>query len=108
MTDDRFANQILSMTTANPGWQVHARVEEFDKKTRERSIQAEFRSPVVAWAVVQRRSSDGELSTAAEPVFLDGGLLVNSSEYRRENSELHPEPGNPEVTASVRVEAPSN
>jgi len=108
VTDEPFKSEILSMTTANPGWRVHIQREELDQETKERTLDHEDRFPVVAWAVVQRRWSDGELITEAEPVFLWNGSLVNATEYRRMHSDVDPGPGEPKVMVAITVEAPTD
>jgi hypothetical protein len=109
VTDDEpepFQSEILSMATANPGWHVRVRHEEFDLKTKARSIEHEDLFPVVAWAVVKRSWLNAEPSSEAESVFLDNGSLLNETEYRRRYSDLNPSPGEPKVTVHIAVEPP--
>ncbi|MFJ2568992.1 hypothetical protein ACIOYT_01035 [Streptomyces halstedii] len=106
--DDRFRNEILSMTTAQPGWTIRAQVKAHRKGTGERWVEDEAVFPVVAWAVVACHFRDGGIGNRAEAVFLTAeGRLEHESFYRWQYSELEPKAGQPRMTVSFEVHAPS-
>lgn len=106
--DDRFENEILSMTTAPPGWTVRAQVKAHRRGTSERWVEEEHVFPVVGWAVVACRYRDGSVKNQVEPVFLtDAGRLEHESLYRWQYSDLEPKAGQPRFTVSFEIRAPS-
>ncbi|MFJ4368943.1 hypothetical protein ACIP4S_33095 [Streptomyces chartreusis] len=105
--DARFSSEILSLTTANPGWQVHIEQRVTDPETRKTEVEEEDWFPVVAWALVKRVYVDGQTVNETEPVFSDNGRLVHSTEYRRLHSDLDPAPGQPKIRISIAVESPA-
>jgi hypothetical protein len=106
--DDRFENEILSMTTAQPGWTVHVQVKAHKPGTSERWVEEEDVFPVVGWAVVACRYRDGSVSNKVEPVFVtSAGRLEHESLYRWQYSELEPRAGQPKITVSFEILAPS-
>jgi hypothetical protein len=106
--DDRFENEVLSMTTAQPGWAVRVQVNAHKPGTSERWVEEEDVFPVVGWAVVACRYRDGGVSNKVEPVFLtSAGRLEHESLYRWQYSELEPRAGHPRITVSFEILAPS-
>ncbi|MFC9987907.1 hypothetical protein ACFXKV_04420 [Streptomyces globisporus] len=106
--DDRFRNEILSMTTAQPGWTIRAQVNAHKKEADERWVEDEAVFPVVGWAVVSCHFRDGGVGNRAEAVFLTAeGRLEHESEYRWQYSDLQPKPGQPRMTVSFEIRAPS-
>jgi hypothetical protein len=74
-----FRNRIVSFTLAHPGWTV--RLTERDPEDRE--ITEPETHVVIGWALVELRYAGGEHGTVVEPVFLNDGLTISLSEYRR-------------------------
>lgn len=106
--DDRFENEILSMSTALPGWAVRVQIKAHKPGTNERWVEEEDVFPVVGWAVVACRYRDGGVSNKVEPVFVtSAGRLEHESLYRWQYSELEPKAGQPRVTVSFEIFAPS-
>lgn len=105
--DARFQGEILSISTANPGWHVHVQQLVTDPGERRAEVEDEGRYPIAAWAVVKRTYPDGAEGTATEPVFVDAGSLVNSTEYRRLHSDLNPAPGQPKMRVRIAIEPPA-
>lgn len=106
--DDRFENEVLSMATAPPGWRVRAHVKAQKPGTGERWVESEEVLPVVGWAVVACHYRDGGGGNKVEPVFLtSSGRLEHESLYRWQYTELKPQPGEPRVTVSFEILAPS-
>ncbi|WP_405479784.1 hypothetical protein [Streptomyces anulatus] len=106
--DDRFRDEILSMTTAQPGWTIRAQVNAHKRGTSERWVEDEAVFPVVGWATVSCHFRGGGVANRAEAVFLNAaGQLEHESEYRWKYSELEPTPGQPRVTVSFEIRAPS-
>lgn len=106
--DDRFENEILSMATAQPGWTVHVQTKAHKPGTSERWVEEEGVFPVVGWAVVACRYRDGSISNKVEAVFLtDTGQLEHESLHRWQYSDLKPQPGQPRITVSFKILAPS-
>jgi hypothetical protein len=110
MADDRrFENEVLSMTTAQPGWRVHVRHDVLDTKTKEAGVEHEGHFPIVAWAVVKRWYVDGESFSALEPVFVsDAGQLSNETQYRWMHSDVEPDPGDPKITVAITIVPPAD
>ena len=111
---DRFQSEILSMTTAQPGWTVRATINGHKLDTHrparvvERWIEQEDEFPVVAWAVVLHQYPDGTVRKEAEPVFLDdSGRLMHETLYRYQYSDIEPQPGRPKITVSFKIVPPS-
>lgn len=109
MTDDHhFRNEVLSMATAEPGWTVDVQVKAHKKGTSERWVEEEAVFPVVGWAVVACHFRDGGVGNRVEPVFLTKeGRLEHESFYRWQYSELEPKAGDPTITVSFEIRAPS-
>jgi hypothetical protein len=106
--DDHFRNEILSMTTAQPGWTVHARINAHKQGTNERWVENEAVFPVVGWAVVASHFQDGGVGNRLEAVFLTAeGRLEHESFYRWQYSELEPKAGRPRMTVSFEIRPPS-
>jgi hypothetical protein len=64
--------------------------------------------PVVGWAVVACRYRDDGVGNKLEPVFLtSAGRLEHESLYRWQYSELEPRAGQPKITVSFEILAPS-
>ncbi|MFI1525544.1 hypothetical protein [Streptomyces griseus] len=105
--DDRFRNEILSMTTAQPGWTIRAQVNALNRGTSERWVEDEAVFPVVGWAVVSCHFRDGGVGNRTEAVFLTEGRLGHESLYRWQYSDLEPKPGEPRMTVSFEIRAPS-
>ncbi|MEV7466080.1 hypothetical protein AB0O20_06145 [Streptomyces kronopolitis] len=106
--DDRFENNVLSMTTAHPGWTVHVQVKAHKPGTSERWVEEEGVFPVVGWAVVACHYRDGSVRNKVEPVFLTvGGRLERESLYRWQYTELEPPAGQPRTTVSFEIRSPS-
>ncbi|MFG2076890.1 hypothetical protein [Nonomuraea maritima] len=104
---ERFANEILSITSAAPGWQVQVTQEELDAETRKRTVIDRATYPVVAFALVKiYYYSSSEPGSEVEPVFVDGGKLINATEYQRLHSNVDPEPGDPKVYVSFKLIPP--
>lgn len=99
--DARFQGEILSISTANPGWQVHVQHLYTAPGRRGAEVEEESWHPIAAWATVKRTYADGSEQTVTEPVFVDGSALVNSTEYRRQHSDLDPAPGHPKIRVSI-------
>lgn len=98
-TWERFNNRILSITPAEPGWSVETQhVVSSDGKT---TASEKTSHPVVLWAVVETAGVDGETFTEVEPVFYDGSKLINSTECRRLNSNVEPDPGEPKEIVRI-------
>jgi hypothetical protein len=107
--DDHFRNEVLSMTTAQPGWTVDVQVKAHKKGTSERWVEEEAVFPVVGWAVVACHFRDGGVGNRVEPVFLTKeGRLEHESLYRWQYSEPEPKAGEPTITVSFEVRAPSD
>jgi hypothetical protein len=109
MTDPseaRFQSEILSITTANPGWRVRVQERMTDPETRKTETVEDDDFPVVAWALVRRTSITGETYNATEPVFCENGRLVHSTEHRRLHSDVDPAPGQPKITVHIEVVPP--
>lgn len=109
MTDQNdapFANEILSVETANPGWFVHVQHLYKDPGALRPEVEEEYRFVIAAWAMVKRTFADGREATAAEPIFVEGGRLINATEYRRLHSDLDPAAGQPEIRIRINVEPP--
>ncbi|MGS2640250.1 hypothetical protein [Streptosporangium sp. G12] len=87
-TPEKFRNELLSLTTANPGWNVHIREVEYDSTTRKHTTSREMTYPIIAWAVVKTRWSDDSPTNDTEPVFVTELGPTHSSEYRRTYSDL--------------------
>jgi hypothetical protein len=104
--DARFSSEILSLATANPGWQVHVQQRVTDPETRTTEIEEEGRFSVVAWALVKRIYPDGQTVNETEPVFCENGRLVHSTEYRRLHSDVDPAPGQPKMVVRIEVVPP--
>ncbi|MCO5999794.1 hypothetical protein [Actinoallomurus rhizosphaericola] len=102
--DERFKNEIVSISTAEPGWQVKVRHVEHTVEPRQRTIVEEHTFPIVAWALVASQYADGGSTRNVEPVFYDGVSLVNSMEYRRMHSEIDVEPGGTKTVISIDLE----
>jgi hypothetical protein len=99
-----FANEIIAVTAALPGWAVRVRhidawmcddeCEPLDGFCQADGIHVQRSkaetSPVAAWATVRVRYTDGETAVKVEPLFLSGGRLINGTEYRRIHSDLTP------------------
>ncbi|MDQ0694174.1 hypothetical protein [Streptomyces sp. W4I9-2] len=106
--DDRFRNEIISMTTAQPGWTVRARINAHKRGTNERWVEEEAVFPVVGWAVVACHFQDGSVGNRPEAVFLTPeGRLEHESYHRWQYSELEPKEGDPRMTVSFEIRAPS-
>ena len=105
--DARFQSEILSISTANPGWHVHVQQLVTDPGERGAEVEEESRHPIAAWAVVKRIYADGSEGIVTEPVFVDAGALTNSTEYRRLHSDLDPAPGQPKMRVSIAIEPPA-
>lgn len=106
--DDRFENEILSMTTAHPGWTVRVRIKAHKPGTSERWVEDESVYPVVGWAVVACHYRDGTVGNKIEPVFLTGaGQLEHESLYRWEYSDFEPQPDQPKLMVSFEILAPA-
>jgi hypothetical protein len=97
-----FANEIIAVTSALPGWAVRVQhidawmcddeCEPLDGFCQADGVHVQRSkpdtSPVAAWATVRRRYRDGEAAVKVEPLFLSGGRLINESEYLRIHSDL--------------------
>ncbi|MFG2025384.1 hypothetical protein [Streptomyces sp. NPDC048825] len=105
--DARFSSEILSLTTANPGWQVHMQQRVTDPESRKTEVDEEAWFPVVAWALVKRVYVDGQTVNETEPVFVENGRLVHSTEYRRLHSDVDPAPGQPKMVVRIAVKPPT-
>ena len=106
--EDRFENEVLSMATAQPGWRVRVQVKAYKRETSERWVEEEDVFQVVGWAVVACRYRDGGVRNKVEPVFLtDTGQLGHESLHRWQYSDLEPQPGQPRITVSFKILAPS-
>ena len=106
--DDRFENEVLSMTTAQPGWAVRVQIKAHKPGTSERWVEEEDVFPVAGWAVVACRYRDGGVSNKVEPVFVTSAAgLEHESLYRWQYSELEPKAGQPRITVSFEILAPS-
>lgn len=81
--DERFENEILSITPANPGWQVHVQHVSLDPEMKREEVDEELVSPVAAWALVKWTDVDGSSVNRLEPVFLSSGRMINETEYKR-------------------------
>ncbi|MFE0273790.1 hypothetical protein ACFWZY_16965 [Streptomyces sp. NPDC058992] len=101
-----FANTVLSVTAAPPGFSVVVHHCETPEGGREKVVER-YAFPVIAWAVVKRTDwSDGREDTRVEPVFLHNGRPTHTSDYRYMHSDLTPEPGEPKRTVGVVVGEP--
>lgn len=104
---DEFRNEVLSMTTAQPGWTVIAQTRNYVRETGESEIEEEHVFPVVAWAVVARHDNEGGVQNKTEAVFVtQHGQLEHESFYRWQYANPHPEPGEPRVSVSFKLIAP--
>lgn len=104
--DAYFDSEILSVATANPGWHVHVQHLYKDPGMRQPEVEEEDRFMIAAWAMVKRTFADGREATVAEPIFVEGGRLINATEYRRLNADPNPAAGQPEVRIRIKVEPP--
>ncbi|MFC7844629.1 hypothetical protein [Streptomyces sp. NPDC057382] len=104
--DARFQGEILSISTANPGWQVHVQHLYTDPGQRGAQVEEESWHPIAAWAMVKRTYASGSEETVTEPVFVDGSSLINSTEYRRLHSDLDPAPGQPKIRVGIAILPP--
>jgi hypothetical protein len=96
------------MATAQPGWTVRVQLKAHKTGTSERWVEEEDVFPVVGWAVVACRYRDGGVGNKLEPVFLtSAGRLEHESLYRWQYSELEPRAGQPKITVSFEILAPS-
>lgn len=102
---ERFRNELLSITTANPGWRVQVRHVACDVDTEERAISHEATFPVVAWGVVRAWFFTGGEETRTDPIFLTDVGLTHASEYRRVHSALDPG-SDPQTTIDITVLPP--
>ncbi|QFZ75074.1 hypothetical protein GFH48_18985 [Streptomyces fagopyri] len=101
---ERFNNRVLSITPAEPGWQVH--VEHRTVTPTESRVDEEHLYPVVTWALVESEGRSGETSTHVEPVFYDESALRNATEYRRIFSDPAPAPGEPKLLVHIELRQP--
>jgi hypothetical protein len=96
---ERFNNRILSITPAEPGWQVETQLLTIEGgKT---TVDEKGTFPVVLWAVVESVGRDGIASTRVEPVFYEGSSLITATECRRLNSDVDPQPGDPKQLVRI-------
>jgi hypothetical protein len=110
MTDshnERFRNEILSLTPSNPGWRVHVQHVAKDHETRRQEVAEESVHPVAAWALVKVAYVDGSTESRMEPVFLSAGDLINATEYKRMHS-IYDLPGQDDVAIHIKVLDPSS
>ncbi|MFJ6846466.1 hypothetical protein ACIQRE_27805 [Streptomyces griseoluteus] len=106
--EDVFQNEILSMTTAQPGWTVRVQIKGHDKARRERWVEDEGVYPIVGWAVVNCHYRDGGTRNEIEPVFVtSSGALEHESFYRWQYSDLSPAAGQPRMTVSFEIHEPA-
>ncbi|MGV9427113.1 hypothetical protein ACWDO7_22855 [Streptomyces sp. NPDC003656] len=98
---ERFNNRILSITPAEPGWEVD--VQHVILLNRHKEVEDIGTFPVAVWAVVEVIYRDGTPVTRVDPVFLDAGSLTTATEYRRLHSNADPEPGEPKEMVSIRL-----
>ncbi|MET9479850.1 hypothetical protein [Streptomyces sp. NPDC006638] len=103
---ERFNNRILSITSAEPGWQVETQTLTTENG---RTTAGETTTlPVIVWAVVEVTDRDDTTYTRVEPVFNDGSSLVTATECRRLHSDVEPEPGNPKEVIRIKVIPPGD
>ncbi|MFG3046205.1 hypothetical protein ACGFZR_14915 [Streptomyces sp. NPDC048241] len=105
--EDVFQNEILSMTTAQPGWTVHVKVQAHVKESGERWVDDEGVFPIVGWAVVACHYRDGGVKNNVEAVFVtSAGRLEHESFYRWQYTDLEPRAGEPKMTVSFAIREP--
>ncbi|AWT42539.1 MULTISPECIES: hypothetical protein [Streptomyces] len=107
LNDARFHSEILSISTANPGWQVHVQHLYTDPGQRGAEVGEESWHAIAAWALVKRIRADGSEQTETEPVFVDANSLINATEYRRLHSDLDPDPGQPKIRVRIAIKPPT-
>lgn len=108
MTDgNRFRSELLSITPAQPGWQIRVQREEWDPATKQTQVEVEGVFPIVTWGLVKRWYEDSDPDNAVEAVFLtDSGRTMHETFFRWMYSDLKPRPGEPKVTIDFKILPP--
>lgn len=97
-----FANEIIAVTAALPGWTVRVQhvdawkcdddCEPLDGFCQPDGVHVQRdtpeTSPVAAWATVRQRQRSGTDHVSVEPVFSAHGRMYHTTEYRRIFSDL--------------------
>lgn len=104
-SDDRFRNELLSLTTANPGWHVHVEHVEFNTTTKKRDVTERKTFPIIAWALARVWYTDGGSAVVTEPVFVTNVGPSHTSHYRWVYSELDSD-SDPQVSINITIQPP--
>jgi hypothetical protein len=101
--NEPFASEVLSVTSAPPGFSVDVWHYETPPGGQETAVERR-RLPVVAWAVVKFDAfDDGRADVRIEPVFLWNSTPTHTSQYRWMFSDLRPAAGEPKKTVGIDV-----